>query len=54
MQKQIIPKESRLGIPRGGVGGRRGSGMVGFFGYRLLHFEWMGHGALLYSTGRCV
>ena len=26
----------------------------GVSGYRLLYLKWMGNGALLYSTGKCV
>ena len=51
---QIMVKESRLVIPRrvGGVMGREGQ--FGFFGSKMLHLEWMGSGALLFSTGNCV
>ena len=52
-----MAKESRLVVPRGrggllfpGEGG--GSGMDGEFA--VLYLEWMGGGALLYSTGNCV
>ena len=48
-------QESRIGVPRGERGG---SGMNGhlrdFFGCKLLYLEWMGNGALLYSTGKYV
>ena len=50
-----MAKESRLVVHGGGDGG--GSGMdsqVRAFGYKLLYLEWMGSGALLYSTGNCV
>ena len=53
-QKQITAKESRLVVPRVG-GGRSGmDGQFGVLGCKVLYLEWMGNGALLYSTGNCV
>ena len=53
-QKLIMAKESRLGVPRG-KGARMGwMGIWRSFRYMLLYLEWMGNGALLYSTGKCV
>ena len=31
-----------------------GQAFWGFSGCKLLYLEWMGNGALLYSTGKCV
>ena len=50
-QNQILARESRLVVPRGGEG--RG-GIDGQCGRKLFHLEWMGNGALLYGTGNCV
>ena len=52
-QKQTTATESRLVFPSGeGVGWTGSSGFLDR--YKLLHLEWMGSGALLYSTGHCV
>ena len=52
-QNQIKAKESRLGVARGA--GESGiDGEFGVGGSKLLHLEWMGNEALLYSIGNCV
>ena len=55
-QKQIMAKESRLVLPRGGGMGRGSwmEGQSGVFGSKLLYLEWMGNGGLVYTTGNCV
>ena len=53
-QKQIMPKESRLVVPRGEEGGNGMDGHFMVFGCKLLYLEWMGNGALLYSPGKRV
>ena len=46
--------ESKL-VVAGGEWGESGmDGEFGIGGCKLLHLEWMGNGALLYSTGNCV
>ena len=53
-QKQIMDMKSRLVFVRGKGGG---SGMDRAFGVgrcKLLHFEWISNGVLLYNTGNCV
>ena len=53
--KQIMVKESRLGVLWGERGGSEIDGhLVRFSGCKLLYLEWMGSGALLHSTGKCV
>ena len=53
-QKQITDMESRFVVARGERGecGMDGEFWVGRC--KLLHLEWMGSGALLYSTGNYV
>ena len=53
-QKQIMAKESRLVVPREEGWGSGMDGQFGVLGYKLLYLEWMGNGALLYSTGNSV
>ena len=57
-QKQITGMESSLMVPGVWVGRVEGeSGMDGEFGVnrcKLLHLEWMGKEALLFSTGNYV
>ena len=53
-QKQITAKESRLMVPRGEGRNEWNGWAVGVFVCKLLDLEWMGNGALLYSTGDCV
>ena len=53
-QRWIRDMESRH-VFAGGEGGKKG--MNGDFGVarcKLLHFEWMGNGVLLYSTGNYI
>lgn len=40
-------------VPRGEVGVRC-TGCLGLLEYKVLHLEWMGNEALMYSTGQCV
>ena len=47
-----MAKESRLGFPREKEQDELAFG--GFFECKLLYFECMGNGALLYSTGKYV
>ena len=53
-QKWITAKENRLVVARVKGRGNGMDGEFGVFGCKLLHLEWMGDGALLYSTGNCV
>ena len=53
-QKDTMDKESRLVIPRVDGGGSGMDGYFGVWGFKLLYLEWMGSGALLYSTRKCV
>ena len=55
-QKMIMAKESTLGVPGEGRKGKEWDGRAfwGCFGCNLLYLEWMGSGALLFSTGKCV
>ena len=49
-----MDRENRLGVAKGGGGGRGGSGMdweVGVNRCKLLPLEWISNEILLYSTG---
>ena len=49
-----MAKESRLGVPKGEGGESGMEWQRGVLGCKLLYLEWMGNGALLYITGKCV
>ena len=54
-EKQIKAKKSRLVVVCGGRGREWDEWAVhGVWGCKLSYLEWMGSGALLYSTGNCV